>query len=30
MAGSTWRDVEELVTRMPDAVLGQAHEGSPA
>jgi hypothetical protein len=30
MGGSTWRDVEELTARMPDAMLGQAHEGSPA
>lgn len=30
MSGSTWTDVEELVARLPDAVLGQAHEGSPA
>lgn len=30
MTGSTWRDVEELASRLPDAVAGQAHEGSPA
>jgi len=30
MTGSTWRDVEQLALGLPDAVLGQAHEGSPA
>ncbi|WP_151081879.1 hypothetical protein [Nocardioides cynanchi] len=27
---ATWRDVEDLVASMPDATLGEAHEGSPA
>jgi hypothetical protein len=27
---ATWRDVDELVAAMPDATLGEAHEGSPA
>lgn len=26
----TWDDVTDLARRMPDAVLGLAHEGSPA
>lgn len=30
MTGSSWHDVEELVRRLPDAVPGRAHEGSPA
>lgn len=30
MNGSSWQDVERLARRLPDAVLGQAHEGSPA
>jgi hypothetical protein len=25
-----WTDVDELAGRLPDAVLGRAHEGSPA
>ena len=28
MAG--WQDVVDLVTGLPDAVLGEAHDGSPA
>ncbi|MEU8223111.1 hypothetical protein [Kribbella sp. NPDC048915] len=27
---ATWRDVCELAGRLPDARLGEAHEGSPA
>jgi hypothetical protein len=27
---TTWRDVCELAERLPDARLGEAHEGSPA
>lgn len=27
---ATWRDVCELCERLPDARLGEAHEGSPA
>lgn len=27
---STWRFVERLAERLPDARLGEAHEGSPA
>jgi hypothetical protein len=27
---STWQDVSDLAGRLPGAVLGQAHEGSPA
>jgi hypothetical protein len=26
----TWDDVTDLARRLPDAVLGEAHEGSPA
>lgn len=26
----TWKDVSRLASRLPDAVLGEAHEGSPA
>jgi hypothetical protein len=25
-----WKDVDDLVAGLPDAVLGEAHEGSPA
>lgn len=27
---SSWRCVSDLARRLPDAVLGEAHEGSPA
>jgi hypothetical protein len=27
---ATWSDVDRLAGRLPDAVLGAAHEGSPA
>ncbi|WP_052595178.1 hypothetical protein [Luteipulveratus mongoliensis] len=27
---ASWNDVDALCRRLPDAVLGQAHEGSPA
>jgi hypothetical protein len=27
---ATWHDVERLVAALPDAELGEAHEGSPA